>query len=94
MAQTVKTYSVITAATAAQTLDESVVQVTSALLFASTTAGFTALTPVTSAPGTTQIQFTGSVSAPSNTVTLNSAPSAGTLLIVKAVPAIGNPLGY
>ena len=48
------------------------------------------LTPVTGAPGTTQIGFAGTPASPSANLTLNSAPATGLLLIVDYLPAAGN----
>ncbi|HEY3367785.1 MAG TPA: hypothetical protein VGK74_22230 [Symbiobacteriaceae bacterium] len=46
----------------------------------------TALAVVVAAPQAGQIQFTGTASAPSRTVTLAAAPAAHTVLFVRFVP--------
>jgi hypothetical protein len=86
-----RTARIATTATAAQTLPFQAVAIVGAyFLNGNAVAGSppvgAGLTPVTVAPGATTIQFTGTPSAPSATVTLSAAAVAGELLIIEYVP--------
>jgi hypothetical protein len=81
-------FAIATANSTAQTMPETVGQVTGAwLLSTSVTGGCAYLAPVaTTGPASTQIGFTGSPTSPSAALTLNSAPGANILLLVHAIP--------
>jgi len=88
MQLTTRTAVIACAAAASQTLPEKAVAVLSAVILSGTTLPgiAAALTPVTGTPAAGQIQFTGTPEAPSETVTLNAAPTVGTPLFVTYVP--------
>jgi hypothetical protein len=97
MAQTLKTYTVICANSTAQALDENVIGISSAWI-ASTSSlavgqGLT-LSVTAASPAPTQYSFAGTVTSPTTAITLGYSPTAGVLMIVKAVPSAGNNLGY
>ncbi len=95
MAQTVKQYVIICAASTAQALPENAIQLVSASLSSTASYGvFSALTPVAVAPSAGQIEFAGTAAAPSNALTLNAAATAGQALVVNYVPASGNAQGF
>lgn len=76
---------------AAQTLPERAVAVVAAEIQDTNAAAGSplldrALAVVAGAPAANQIQFAGTAQAPSNQVTLNAAPVAGTVLFVRYVP--------
>ena len=88
-----KLYVFPTVASTAQNFPENIEQIQNLLLI-STTGIITNLTPVTGAPGTTQVQFTGSVASPGAAFTMNASPGANALIVANAVPSAGNPAGY
>ena len=78
---------IVAAAAAAQTLPAKALAVLSAAQASTTAYGVaTALTPVASGLAAGDIEFTGTSSAPSATVTLNSAATADQVLTVTYVP--------
>lgn len=83
--------------TVAQVLDEAIVGITSAQIASTSSLAvgqFTKLTPVTGAPTSTQIQFTGTVTSPSATVTLSAVPATNQQIVVKGRIAAGSLPGY
>lgn len=90
----VKTYIVtVSTSTTALAVNENIIDIASCMLATNGLPG-TFLTPVTGTPGSTQVQFTGSVATPSKAFTLSAAPATGSVLFISADPAAGNPLGY
>lgn len=82
---------VVDSAAAAQTLPYGITaaQVLGAILVAGGATSFAAtdLTAVTGTPSSSEIQFTGTPTAPSGTVTLSAAPaSAGQLTVAYVAP--------
>ncbi len=88
-----KLYAFPTAASTAQNFPENIEQIQNLLLI-STTGVITSLAPITGSPGTTQVQFTGTVTTPGAAFTLNASPGANALIVANAVPAAGNPVGF
>lgn len=77
-------------ATAAQTLAEPAVLVLEVATLDPAAANpniLTNYTIVTGAPAAGQVQFTGTPSAPSNTITFSAALTAGQQVLVRYVPA-------
>lgn len=97
MAKLVQGYPIrIAASTTAQVLPENAAGIENVWLQnvpSSAGAAGEFLTAVTGAPGTTQIQFAGTVETPTTALTLNSAPATGLLLILDYLPAAGNLSG-
>lgn len=91
MSPNTKTALIAAAASTTQSLPEPASAVIVAyILNGAATAGSpitgTELTVTTGTPTASQIQFTGTPHAPSSTVTLSAAPTAGELLLVTYVP--------
>ena len=98
MAILTKTFKVICANSTVQAVSENIIGIGGAWIASTASlAGvgiMTSLAVVTGTPGTTQVQFAGTVAAPSSAFTLGYSPVAGDLMMVDAVPAAGNLQGY
>ena len=94
MAFQTRTVTVVTTATAAQTLPEPAIAVTNivGLAGAATSISGTAYTVQTAAPASaTEVQFTGTPQAPSTTLTFDAALTAAGVLFVTYVPVSAIP---
>lgn len=86
-----KTFLISAAATTAQTLPENAAILNLALQASGTAGEYTKLTIVSAAPSSGDIEFTGTGTAPTDTVTLNAAPTATILLAGTYVPPTAFP---